>query len=62
MGGKEKVIVLVEQGTVQGDEGLPLVVVEGVAWARLSILGAVDLDAFLLYHNEPGVDNFNPGY
>jgi hypothetical protein len=53
---QKEVVVFVEQGTVQSNESLPLIVVEFlIGGLKLRILSVVDLDVFALDHNEAGV-------
>jgi len=61
---QEKIVVLVQERAVQGNKGLPLLVVEfyDVGVGRLGVLGAVDLDTFVFHHDEAGVNTFDLGY
>jgi hypothetical protein len=62
LGGEEEVVVFVKQGPVEGDQGLPLIVVELVGRVALRTLIVVHLDALALYHDEAGVDAFDFGH
>ena len=62
-GGKEEVVMLMQQGAVEGNQGLPLIVVQLVGWVGLRSrnMVVVDLDAFALDHNQAGVDTLDLG-
>jgi hypothetical protein len=57
LAGKEEVMMLMQQSSVQSDQGLPLVVIE----LRLGVGGLciVDLYAFCFNHNKAGVYTFD---
>jgi hypothetical protein len=55
-------VVFVEQSAMEGNQGLPLVVVKLVGRIGLGALVVVDLDAFALHHDEAGVDTFDLGH
>lgn len=54
-------MMFVKQRAVQGDQSLPLLIVEFCRRLRLGALRAVDLDAFGLDHDETGIYSFDLG-
>lgn len=54
--GQKEVVVLVEEGAVQCDQSLPLVVAQLRSRLWLGTLGCVDFDALGLDHEQAGID------
>jgi len=57
---QEKIVVLVKQRTVEGNESLPLLVVElGVVCVILRVLCVVHFDALVFHHYKASIDPFD---
>lgn len=59
LAGQEEVVVLVQKRSVQGYEGLPLLVVELCRGVVLGILRIINLNAFTLNHDKAGIYAFD---
>jgi hypothetical protein len=62
LGGEEEVMMLVEEGAVESDQGMPLIVVEVVAGLVANSAGVccpVHLGAFALDHHPAGAEAFD---
>jgi hypothetical protein len=62
LGREKEVVVFVKQGPVEGDQGLPLIMVKFVGGVSLRALIVVDLNAFTLHKHEASVDALYLGH
>jgi len=63
LGGEEEVVVFVEQGAMEGNQSLPLLVVEFAGgFLLLGRQCLINFDTLALHHDKSGVDALDLGY
>lgn len=58
---QEKVVMFVQERTMQSNQGLPLLIVQLRTSFSVRCLRVINLDAFALNHNKTGVDALDFG-